>query len=165
MKILFALILFVSGNVYAEAPPFGTALREADHSAKLMTQYQAMGFDDSGNILPEGPACPEGRHLPTVREFAQYTQSLGAKGILDLSQVDPKHVPLGYKLIRVMNPDKKTDEFYYSAAGYKGHADELVFWSSSVDPVNSDLGYVYSLNDGSIGGYIRRYFLIAVRCL
>lgn len=63
--------------------------------------------------------CPKGMHLPSIREFAKESESRGAKGILELSQVpSPLQPPAGYILIKEERHDDTVDSFYYSNEGY-----------------------------------------------
>jgi hypothetical protein len=92
-------------------------------------------------------ACTDqNKHLPTARELAGISQSMGAKGI------SATNGP-GYYLVSALNPDGKIDRFYFNPAGYDRPRKELAynwFWSSSLTypkTTQPQLGY-------SLGGYI-----------
>jgi hypothetical protein len=78
-----------------------------------------------------------GQHLPTAREFAQIATLMGAKGILEVKDVELLgSVPEGYKLISAYDrtiiegeEDKvyptKHDQFYYSKSGFNKNSPPL----------------------------------------
>ncbi len=115
-----------------------------------MTQSDAMSY-----------CANQGMHLPSARELAELSASLGAAGISETPKA-------GYYLVSAINADGKSDKFYFSYAGYKRPAGDLGnnwFWSSSVDSSNSDYAYyLYGIN-----GFVDVFFLdhnkLAVRCV
>jgi len=114
-------------------------------------------------------ACPAGTHLATAREQAQRAQTLGAHGILELSEVIDG-VPPGYAQISAINPDGTLDKFYYNSKGYKQPADCYncafrVVWSSSVSSMEPRTnGYFFHDAGGNIpeSGLYSNW---AVRCV
>lgn len=75
--------------------------------------------------------CSElGKRLPTIRELAGIRALEGAKGILEMDQVDSNNIPLGYDPIWVVNADGSKDSFYFSDEGF-AHPRNDRFWSSS----------------------------------
>ncbi len=126
---------------------------------KLMTQPAAVEYcQDPSNV--QQPA-----HLPSARELAQLSMSLGAKGIVDTCGKDQNC----YKISNIQNSDGSKDEFYYSYSGYQRPPGDLGsnwFWSSSVYSGYSY--YAFDLN-GDVGdvdsGHRNRDNFIAVRCV
>ena len=81
-----------------------------------MNQYDAVSY-----------CANQGMHLPSARELAQLSASLGAAGISE--------TPKGYYLVSAKNADGKVDNFYFNYSGYKRPQGDLGnnwFWSSSV---------------------------------
>ena len=137
-------------------------LRDRAGEVRFVNQYQAT------------KSCPDGTHLPTAREHAEEAQRRGAKGILEISKVNPQEVPFGYKWIVAYNAQGKTDEFYFSNENYRPRAGELKFygfWSSSLPnpeatgafALHNVYGSVFQARrSDSTGGYAHAY---AVRCV
>lgn len=127
LKCLAISILFATGSgAYASTVDQNGIVRDADGHVLTMSQKQAI------------KACAEnGMHLPTIRELAKLSQSMGAKGILETRVKDGSgEKPEGFHLVSSINPDGKKDEFYFSRSGYvapKGDLGNNFFWSSSVD--------------------------------
>lgn len=107
--------------------------------------------------------CPTGTHLPTAREFAEFSVSQGANPILEsLPGVPP---PPNYWSVRALNPDGTRDDFYFNAEGYKIPdipANEKTgpyiilrtqsFLTSSMAPGGPEMGAWVQMNpSGSIG--------------
>lgn len=112
-------------------------------------------------------ACPQGTHLPTIRELSEESQAKGAKGILELSQVNADQIPKGYQKISAINPDGRKDEFYFNPEGQKrplGDLGHYWFWSSS--RASEYQGYEMH-GSGGITTYYSNYASpgVAVRCL
>lgn len=98
-------------------------------------------------------ACPARSRQPTIRELAKYSQTQGAKGILEVDQVDLKNIPSGYRFFNVINPDNTTDQFLYNPEGYqapKGDFGENDFWSSSIYVGYSNYVLGFNGRDGHI---------------
>ncbi len=113
-------------------------------------------------------ACADQKmHLPTIRELAQMSQAMGAKGILGTSEVKEGEVPDGFYFVSAINPNGKKDEFYFNYSGYVrpvGDFGNNWFWSSSVDSVYSDYGFnLYGSSGNVFAGY--RDNNNAVRCV
>lgn len=108
-------------------------------------------------------ACPKGTHLPSIREYARLTQSLGAMGVLEVSQVDVNHIPAKYELQSWKVSEKKRDAFYYNHNGYPvdNKLVDVWYWTSS-EEADSDLIYVM-YDDGGFF-YYDRSEEFAVRC-
>lgn len=154
-----------------------TAQAKADGTLKnprgtiiYMTQYEASGVwvETGKKVRPD--ACRRhtaGRYrLPTIRELAKKSQAGGAKGILEVNQVNPDAVPKGYFKVSAINPDGQKDEFYFNSEGYEGPGEfgYNSYWSSSVTSYNSD--HAYQL-DG-LDGYVfhkSRSVPLAVHCI
>jgi hypothetical protein len=125
----------------------------------------------------------QGTRLPTARELAVYSQSLGARGIretahpgvvtsdttvrAEIEQMDRD----GYYPIYVANSSGQIAvDFYFNYSGYQrpaGDLGNLWFWSSSVHPVVSDSAYSLD-GDGGYIAYVSRSdgtYNSAVRCV
>lgn len=123
-------------------PSFQAGSREICH----MTQIQADRFCRN-----------RGTRLPTARDQALISQSLGACGILSTTEYDsfqgtPECPRDSYYRVRVARSAQEPsgDEFYYSRSGYRRSDRDLgnyFFWSSSVSAFGSD--YAYGLNGGN----------------
>jgi len=106
----------------------------------------------------------KGMRLPTARELALVSQSLGAQGI-------SKTKKGGYYLVKGSDSAGNPDHFYFSNKGYKRPAGDLGnkwFWSSSVHPDASDNAYGLNGLNGGIAYYYYRsydYVYYAVRCV
>jgi hypothetical protein len=114
--------------------------------------------------------CPANMRLPTIRELAFEAQAHGAKGILEVSQVNPNEVPHGYYKISAINSRSRQqkDEFYFSHEGYKrpeGDGGNNWFWSSSVNPKVTDSAHYISGFSGEIISGVRSYANGLVRCV
>ena len=147
----FSMLSLVAGaqlfSLRADCAELGEIVRNANGSVRPMTQYHAEIY------------CKEhGTRLPTAREFAVYSQRLGARGIretaypgvaysnaavqAEISQMDGS----GYGPIYVYVPrsGQSAVDFYYAYGGYQRPAGDLGshwFWSSSIYPDNPDLAY------------------------
>jgi hypothetical protein len=121
--------------------------------------------------------------LPTARELAVYSQSLGARGIretahpgvvtsdttvrAEIEQMDRD----GYYPIYVANSSgQRAVDFYFNSSGYQrpaGDLGNLWFWSSSVHPVFSDSAYNVNGVNGVFGLDLRSPYSdgSAVRCV
>lgn len=102
----------------------------------------------------------QGMHLPSARELAQLSASMGAAGISETAKD-------GFYQVSVKNADGKADSFYFSYAGYKRPAGDLGsnwFWSSSVGSGSSDVAYDLHGGYGALVYDLRNYEG-AVRCV
>jgi hypothetical protein len=130
LLLLFSACIFVSSTeAYADKLDLDGILRSDDGSIRYIDRDAAM------------TACPQGTHLPTIRELAELSKANGAKGILELNQLDPKKkLPAGYYGVHgAINPDGKKDSFYYNPSGYvrpSGDLGKNWFWSSSIDSLD-----------------------------
>jgi hypothetical protein len=155
--------------------------READATGVI---WDDIAKDKNGKVLymnhPDAVKYCEkdGKRLPTVREQALLSQSMGSKGLKETTFADIKTSDAKVSAeITQMNKDgyyafyKKNQagetvvDFYFNYNGYKkptGDLGENYFWSSSVHPVYSS--YAYELF--GCGGYIYYgYDYGAVRCV
>lgn len=165
-------------------------------SVGALAQVTALGEvlrDDRGNVLhmdlyQAKEACREqGSRLPTIRELAAHSQSLGARGIRETAHpgVWPLDAPVraeieqmdreGYSAIYL--PRKEAVAFYFNYSGYQRPAGDLGnywFWSST--PFNGHYLYYegayvlrgiyggiddHSVSSNSYGGFPH----CAVRCV
>ncbi len=105
----------------------------------------------------------QGAHLPSARELAQLSTSLGAKGIVDgCGSTD-----ISCYSVKATNTDGNEDRFDFSSAGYRRPEGELGsnwFWSSSTHPRISAFAFFLNGSDGDVV-YIYRNGLYAVRCV
>lgn len=163
MKLQYLLLL---ASIFVESAGARAAnvgqdglIRDAEGNLLFMNRAQAV------------KACADQKmHLPTIRELAKMSQAMGAKGILETSEVKkgevPNYYPDFYFLVSAINPNGQKDEFYFNISGFvppDGDWRNNWFWSSSVLSNHSGLGYVlvgYSA-DISHDFRVARY---AVRC-
>jgi uncharacterized protein (TIGR02145 family) len=140
-----------------QAPRFLDIAKNADGSPNLMPQSEAIAYCKDPNQVPQ-PA-----HLPSARELAQLSTSLGAKGIVDKCEGSDQKC----YTISAINVDGSQDTFNFSYDGYQRPSGELGknwFWSSSVSSYYSySAYYLYGVN-GSVY-YDYRYDYNAVRCV
>lgn len=134
------------------APAFLDIVKNADGSVKTMNQADAIQY-----------CASQGAHLPSARELAQLSMSLGAKGIVDACDSSDSSC---YS-VKATNADGSSDNFNFSYAGYQRPAGELGnnwFWSSSVYSNHSD--FAFGLN-GNFGVVVSAYRSsnYAVRCV
>ncbi len=133
MKILASLAFCIFGlnaHAHEDVTPELTGILKTE-----VTQHEA-----------EDVCRDRGMRLPTARELALVSQSLGAEGISETKKD-------GYYLVKGKDRTGNPDHFYFSEKGYKRPAGELGdcwFWSSSVFEVFS--GWKYMLN-GYSGGF------------
>ena len=150
----------------------GDILRDANGLVRHMNQYDA-----------ERTCREQGTRLPTARELAVYSQSLGARGIretahpgvvmsdttvrAEIEQMDRD----GYYPIYVANSSgQRAVDFYFNYSGYQrpaGDLGNLWFWSSSVHPVYSNDAYNLNGHNGHLYYGYRSYVGVdsAVRCV
>ncbi len=157
--ILLVSLFTLSTGAYADKLDKDGILRNDIGIIQYMTQTEALN------------ACPAGTHLSTIRELAGMSQSMGAKGILETSEVKDGNVPDGYYLVYGKNPDGGYDKFYFNNNGYKrpeGYFGPVRIWSSS-DYLYSGL-HAYALN--LLNGYVVYRYIYsrddhaaAVRCV
>ena len=132
-------------------------LRNSDGSLLFVRQYEAM------------KACPQGMHLPTIRELAKISVKTGAEIFeMDYHEMDPdSKVPTQYfDKVSAVNPNGKKDDFYLIFFDYKfpkqGHIDECT-WSSSLTQGSSEIAYC--LNGARVGTDDTSDTLHAVICV
>lgn len=142
-------------------------VQDPDGEIRTMYRQEAIEYCES-----------QGGHLPSFREWAQLSASLGARGIVSScvgARIDGDFNCAGY---RVTNGDETKDEFDYSSTGYQtpdlgndrtwrrtvdGDKGRKWFWSSS----NSGLSYHQIIFDGSNGQFSFADYgtSFAVRCV
>ena len=101
-------------------PTFLDIAKNTDGTVKYMNHYDAVRY-----------CVAQGAHLPSTRELARLSMSMGAKGIAEVTSPKPDS---SYNKISAMNTDGSLDEFYFSSNGYQLPVGELgknYFWSSS----------------------------------
>jgi hypothetical protein len=149
----------------------GDFLRDANGQVRRLSQYDA-----------ERACREQGTRLPTVRELAVYSQSLGARviretahpGVLwsdsrvsaEIAQMDRD----GYYPIYVANSSgQRAVDFYFNYSGYQrpaGDLGEMPCWSSSVRPNGSErTAYLLYGDDGSVFLWGDRSALGPARCV
>ena len=149
-KLILVLPLFASMNAFAN-PQFSDIAKNADGTINYMTQADAIKY-----------CASQGQHLPSARELAQLSTSMGSTGITD-AYTD------GYDGVSAEEVgSKKIDTFYFNATGYNRPTGDLGsnwFWSSSILSFNTDGAYVLRGEYGYIapGGF--RTSSNAVRCV
>lgn len=156
MKIKTVLIEIVA------AMALGLGVNSAN-AADLIVRYpDGSPIQASWSVAMQ--ACPAGMRLPTARELAKWAASRGAKGILEVNQVDPRATPAGYQLISVVDPDGKNDSFFYSYEGYESTIEKhqkYDFWTSSSRPDNqydaaqlTYFGMIYNYTKSGFGSVL-----------
>ena len=154
------------------ASTLGDIARNPDGTVLRMNQYDADKYCQA-----------QGTRLPTIREMAAYSQSLGAKGILETAypgvyyaflKVDEEIKRMntnGYDAIYTSNSAGETTvDFYFNYSGYQRPSGDLgnyAFWSSSVVPhASSDVyGLVGASGDLYFYDRSQNYNDNAVRCV
>ncbi len=161
-KHLFLIVsaLVVSGVAQAgQAPQFGDIVRNSDGSILYMSQFDAVDY-----------CANQGMHLPSARELAQLSQSLGARGIKEdyefpgpAAYYNPGYIPVNGK-----NSDGKIDSFYFDFHGYNRPAGDLGnnwFWSSSVNRYYIGDAFILDGRDGDVFRFPQSVSHVAVRCV
>jgi uncharacterized protein (TIGR02145 family) len=100
-------------------------LRKKDGKVRYLERYRAVD------------ACPDGFRIPTAREFAEFSNSQKAKGILNSDDEDREKKNGQINKIKILNPNGKSEIFLFSHQGYKrpsGDLGKLTFFSSSIVP-------------------------------
>ncbi len=145
--------------------------------------------DDRGNVLKKINYYAASRHceakgsrLPTAREYAQLSRSMGAKGIKETA-----HESKNWDEVIAMrkenftpiwaldNQDKVWVDFYFNSSGYElpedhprnGWGKSYALWTSSVNPqsVNTNM-YIFYENRGTLTyTYPHDTRGMAVRCM
>lgn len=155
-----------------EIPVLDDIVKNENGSVRQMSQFDAEQYCRS-----------HGSRLPTARELALVSQSMGALGIRETAhagvvetdaavqaEVSQMHYA-GYYPIYTMNTSNQPSiDFYFSYIGYQRPAGDLgnnFFWTSTVHPDHFDLAYGLSGATGFIYDYDRNYSYAdrAVRCL
>lgn len=154
-------------------PALGDIVRNENGSVRHMNQYDADQYCRS-----------RGSRLPTVRELALVSQSLGARGIRETAHAGVVRTEAavqaeitqmsaaGYYPIYTMNGSNQPSvDFYFNYTGYQRPAGDLgshFFWSSSVHPYySSNAYYLYGGNGVIFSAGFRSYYDVdsAVRCV
>ena len=133
----------------------------------LMTYENALNY--CSNLEPKGS-----QHLPSARELALLSASLGAKGILEVDEYKAKKAAgenvSDYYLVDTQKADGSLDDqFYFNPSGYKRPAGELGqegIWSVSISPRYPEGVFTLNAENGAVGYYwFRRDVMTAVRCV
>lgn len=93
--------------------------------------------------------------LPTVRDFADWSISHGAKGILSKEQQQLGQIPKDYYLVASIYDDGTSDSFYFSHEGFSKPADvpeDESYWTASTAAQNKDYAHVFYSAFGGGGG-------------
>ncbi len=153
-----------------------------DYQLKILPSAAASGMDHIGkdrilrNIHEDvrhmkfteaKKSCPEGTHVPTVRELAKSTQTYGAMGLREVSETKADEVHQKFKLVKSINQDSEPDDFYVDFDGYKAPMGDFSlnwFWSSSVVADKSELAYTLSGFYGEIQETHKTDDNVAVLC-
>lgn len=122
---------------------FGSVKRDSDYAQVVCFPGEAIQPKDM--ILKEAWSmprhlesegftfCPLGTHMPSAREFAQIAMKYGAKGILEMDQVDPNNIPKGYSQIGgTLNYSCGVQKpFYFNGEGIQPPSEwkDLFFWT------------------------------------
>lgn len=163
---------WIQEHLIATPPNLGDFERDSEGRVLKMSQDNA-----------ESRCANHGLKLPTARELALYSQSLGALGVCETAypgrRVDPdssvwteirKMGEDGYYPIYAKNASGGlVVDFYFSARGYKrpqGDRGDYWFWSSTAHPYDDRyVGYVFHGFGGDIGYlHAANYGNGAVRC-
>jgi len=139
----------------APAPKLSDFARNSDGSIRNMNQWDAEAYCEK-----------QGFRLPSAREFAYYSQSRGATGLIEYG--DHKTSDRANFLIKVGNPDNTEDIFYFDGHGYhppSSNKGNIWLWSSSGHLYESDQVYIFSDYFGDFELYgLSPYGDMAVRC-
>jgi hypothetical protein len=137
--------LFLSNVVQAgQTPQFGDIVKNSDGSIRYMSQYLATEYCSS-----------QGMRLPSAREFAQLSQSLGAKGIKEFNEFPNESAAkkAGYYPVLATRWNEH-DGFYFSNQGYNRPTGELGnnrFFSYSHNPyMSSPNSYIFFGDSGYV---------------
>lgn len=136
----------------APKPVFLDIVKNADGSVKTMNQSDAVHY-----------CASQGAHLPSARELAQLSTSLGAKGIVDACGSSD----ISCYSVKATNADGNEDSFEFSYDGYQRPAGEMGnnwFWSSSAYLNVSDFAFFLNGSGGEVA-YVYRNGHYAVRCV
>ena len=152
--ILFTgLLQLISLGSHAAEPAFLDIARDASGKVLYMGQSEAVQY-----------CSDRGAHLPSARELAQLSMSLGADGFVDAC-IPNNHC---YKVSYIQNADNSTEEFFFRVLGYHRPAGDLGanwFWSSSVDSKYPYAGFALFGPYGDINPLYRDSQISAVRCV
>lgn len=157
-KIILTIFVFPVLVFANSVPQFADIVRKPDGSVYYMNQYEASAYCSS-----------QGMHLPSARELAQLSASLGAQGIKELNQFPNEKAAneAGFYLINAQNADNINDSFYFNKSGYsrpEGDLGNYWFMSSSVAQEAPYIAFGLS----GYGGHVDRYYYSvtedAVRC-
>lgn len=121
--ILFFNIALINQSFAGNVPNFENIIKKNASTEGLCTHVEnGLCFMLYSNGL--NYCRSKGAHLPSAREFAQFAESHGAKGILEIDEVKKKYngvPPMGYQFYHYKTPNSNngTDEFYFNEDGYK----------------------------------------------
>ncbi len=172
MRILILSCSFIICISVAESQTsiIADTAKNSDGSVKLMNYQDALDH-----------CTRQEMRLPSARELAELSQSLGAKGIKETIFPNTKvndevraertqNLSQGYYAIYSTNAKgEQTIDFYFSESGYQKPSNELGefwFWSSSHISTNKNVVYGLSGSEGFLGfgSLDPTYVYFAVRC-
>lgn len=155
VSILLACSVGYSATVtLTDTSSFLDIARDMNGKVMYMNQSEAIKY-----------CANQGAHLPSARELAQLSMSLGAKGIVDSCGYDKRTC---YKVDSIENADGSKDEFYFDYSGFEiptGDLGDKWLWSSSVKSFNPDFAFVFHRHFGSIVYENGNYNNFAVLCV
>ena len=162
-------------NFYGTGVIWDDIAKDKNGKVLIMNQYDAEKY--CANLEKDGKTD---WRLPTVREQALLSQSMGAKGIKETqfaeikssdARVSAEITQMGkdnyYPIYKKNAAGDTVVDFYFNYSGYQkpdGDLGQNWFWSSSVHPYDSSFAYVLSGRYGSVS-YDSRDDSHAVRCV
>jgi len=155
--LLLASIFVVSAGARADSVGQDGILRDAQGRVLTMNQADAVR------------ACAKhGMQLPTIRELVKLSQSAGIT-LKEPNKATEGEIRIGaMKPVSAVNPNGKTDRFYYSNDNYTRPSGDLGshwFWSSSDLPGYSLVSFKLDGGSGDVEESGGRVNTSAVRCV
>ena len=148
--LLLAFVALTSTFSHAQSPSLGDIVRNADGSVRHMDYYYARSYCNRVDS-----------RLPTIRELAVYSQSLGARGIRETAHPDVAIIHEvvqteiaqmrgdGYYPVYTVSdriPRPTVIDFYFNYSGYQPPAGDLgYYWFWSLSPAPEGRGSAYYL--------------------
>ena len=168
VRTVVVLISLPHSALCADAVPrFSDVAKDQSGKVQLMNQQDSAHY------------CLQiGAHLPSAREYAKLSQSLGAHGILEtgfpgVSIKDPKiqnemmNLPTYSAIFTTNAAHEITVDFYFDEQNYRPPAEDLgpsLFWTSTANAVDSKFSYFYSSTSGIPYTNMKNETKLAVRC-
>ena len=169
ITLLFSFATFnVCQSSATEIPVLGKVVYTRDLTEQQVREYCFLIYRPTGACMMKheqaktfcaelGKKSGQGARLPTLREFAELSKSLGSKGYLTDSEYDLERqgrFAVNVRKVSVKNPDGTIDSFNFSHHGYQrpsGGFGEHGYWSSSVHPTNPNFAFYFSGKTGEVG--------------